>query len=127
MCQIPQFYTDKLAHLLRLLDYSLFDSEKSLRIERKGMQSWRKKGMGYFDRKGQFFKTGREATASDLAGLLGQIGEGESLAPGIAQTLIDKRAEIERLFAEHDAMMEVENAPGDDVLATVTKLPRSVS
>ena len=50
-----------------------------------------------------------------------------SVLTGIAQTLIDKRAEIERLFAEHDAMMEVENAPGDDVLATVTKLPRSVS
>jgi hypothetical protein len=86
-----------------------------------------RKGTGYFDRKGQFFKTGREATASDLAGLLGQIGEGESLAPGIAQTLIEKRAEIERLFAEHDAMMEAEHAPGEGVSSKVTKLPRSAS
>ena len=38
-----------------------------------------RKGTGYFDRKGQFFKTARDATASDLAGMLGQIGEGESL------------------------------------------------
>ena len=65
-----------------------------------------KSGRGYFDRKGHFFKTPREATASDLAGLLGQIGEGESLAPGIAQTILDRRAEIEALFVEHDAMME---------------------
>lgn len=83
-----------------------------------------RKGTGYFDRKGQFFKTGREATASDLAGLLGQIGEGESLAPGIAQTLIEKRSEIERLFAEHDAMMESEAA---DISDKVTKLSRSAS
>lgn len=81
------------------------------------------KGTGYFDRKGHFFKSAREATASDIAGLLGQIGDGESLAPGIAQTLLDKRAEIERLFAEHDAMMEGEVA--QDTSGKVTKLPRS--
>ena len=63
-------------------------------------------GRGYFDRRGHFFKSPREATVSDLAALLGQIGEGESLAPGIAHTLIDKRGEIEALFAEHDMMME---------------------
>lgn len=84
-----------------------------------------KKGTGYFDRKGQFFKTGREATVSDIAGLLGQIGDGESLAPGIAQSLFEKRAEIERLFADHDAMMEgVEQL---DTSGKVTKLPRTAS
>ena len=62
-------------------------------------------GMGYFDRKGNFFKTPRDATLSDIASILGQIGEGESLAPGIANTLLERRADIERLFAEHDAMM----------------------
>ena len=82
-----------------------------------------KKGTGYFDRKGHFFKSAREATASDIAGLLGQIGDGESLAPGIAQTLLEKRAEIERLFAEHDAMIEGEAS--EDSSGKVTKLPRS--
>jgi hypothetical protein len=67
-------------------------------------------GTGFFDRKGHFFKTAREATVSDLAGLLGQIGEGESLAPGIAYMLLERRAEIERLFAEHDVMLEEEAA-----------------
>lgn len=79
-----------------------------------------KKGTGFFDRKGHFFKSPRDATASDLAALLGQIGEGESLAPGIAQTLIERRAEIERLFAEHDEMMaEVE----EETDSKVSKLP----
>ncbi|MEO0591864.1 MAG: hypothetical protein AAFY81_09750 [Pseudomonadota bacterium] len=74
-----------------------------------------KSGRGYFDRKGHFFKTPREATVSDLAAILGQIGEGESLAPGIAHTLLEKRFEIEALFGEHDAMLaegDVEEAPG---------------
>lgn len=69
-----------------------------------------KSGTGYFDRRGHFFKSPRDATASDLAALLGQIGEGESLAPGIAQMLIERRAEIEKLFAEHDAMLEEQEA-----------------
>lgn len=67
-------------------------------------------GTGFFDRKGNFFKTAREATASDLAALLGKIGEGESLAPGIANMLLERRAEIEQLFAEHDQMLEEEAA-----------------
>lgn len=67
-------------------------------------------GTGFFDRKGNFFKTAREATVSDLAGLLGKIGDGESLAPGIANMLLERRADIEHLFAEHDQMLEEEAA-----------------
>ena len=65
-----------------------------------------KMGTAFFDNKGSFHKTPEEATVSDLAALLGKIGEGESLAPGIAQTLLTRRGELERLFAEHDAMLE---------------------
>lgn len=84
-----------------------------------------RKGTGYFDRRGQYFKTAREATVSDIAGLLGQIGEGESLAPGIAQALLEKREEIERLFRDHDAMTQEDAA--QDPSGKVTKLPRSAS
>jgi hypothetical protein len=84
-------------------------------------------GTGFFDRKGNFFKTARDATVSDLAGLLGQIGEGESLAPGIAYMLLERRSDIERLFAEHDQMLEEEAAMkaarGGDSLGNVAKLP----
>ena len=63
------------------------------------------KGTGFFDGRGHFFKTPDEATISDLSALLGRIGEGESLAPGIAQTLLNRRDELERLFVEHDEMV----------------------
>ncbi|MBD2842070.1 hypothetical protein [Erythrobacter rubeus] len=87
-----------------------------------------KRGTGYFDRRGHFFKTPRDATASDIAALLGQIGDGESLAPGIAHMLLDRRSDIERLFAEHDEMMaehesEGSTAPLTDISAKISKLP----
>lgn len=63
------------------------------------------RGTGFFDTRGNYYKTPEDATISDLAGILGKIGEGDSLAPGIAQMLLDRRSEIERLFAEHDTMM----------------------
>jgi hypothetical protein len=62
-------------------------------------------GTGYFDKKGQYHKTPEEATISDLAGILGRVGDGESLAPGIAQMLLLKRDEIEQIFADHDQML----------------------
>ncbi|MBX7541798.1 hypothetical protein [Qipengyuania sphaerica] len=64
-----------------------------------------RKGTGFFDARGHYYKTPEEATVSDLAGVLGKIGDGESLAPGIAHMMLDRRSEIERLFAEHDTMM----------------------
>lgn len=67
-------------------------------------------GTGFFDRKGNFFKSARDATVSDLASLLGKIGDGESLAPGIANMLLERRADIEQLFAEHDQMLGEEAA-----------------
>ena len=64
------------------------------------------KGVGYFDSKGHFYKTPNEATVSDLSSMLGKIGEGDSLAPGIALMLLEKRDEIEKIFAEHDLMAD---------------------
>lgn len=72
-------------------------------------------GTGYFDSRGHYFRSPIEATVSDLAALLGRVGEGESLAPGIAHMMLEKRAEIERIFADHDSMLAVEAAQrGDD-------------
>lgn len=90
-----------------------------------------KRGTGYFDSRGHFFKSAKAATESDLAALLGQIGDGESLAPGIAHTLLERRADIERLFADHDAMIAEDQVDGPakltDIAGKVTKLPRPAS
>ncbi len=64
------------------------------------------RGIGYFDSKGQFFRTPQEATQSDLAAILGRMGDGDSLAPGIAKILLDKRREIEHVFRDHDDMVQ---------------------
>ena len=84
-----------------------------------------KKGTAFFDNKGQFFRTPEEASLSDLAALLGKIGDGESLAPGIAFMLLEKRAEIEAIFAEHDEMKREEAEMGRAPLDAdnVTELP----
>jgi hypothetical protein len=86
------------------------------------------RGIGYFDGKGMFFKHPEEATISDLAGVLGRVGEGDSLAPGIAKILLEKRREIEHIFADHDAMiLGTEPVARKPVLvaesATITQFP----
>lgn len=84
-----------------------------------------KMGTAFFDNKGQFHKTPEEATVADLASLLGKIGDGESLAPGIAYILLEKRADIEALFADYDSMKQEEERArqaGIDA-ANVTPLP----
>ena len=77
------------------------------------------RGVGYFDSKGHFYRTPDEATLSDLAALLGRMGDGDSLAPGIAKILFEKRREIEHLFHEHDLM--VQGGPVE------TPMPRAMS
>jgi hypothetical protein len=62
-------------------------------------------GTGYFDRKGQYFEGPDQATVSDLATLLGRIGEGESMAEGIAHLILEKRAEMIAIFNDHEAML----------------------
>jgi hypothetical protein len=81
------------------------------------------KGIGYFDSRGHFYKSPEEATQSDLAAMLGRIGEGDSLAPGIATRLLERRAELERIFAEHD-LLKAEQAAAAAVArpANVTAL-----
>jgi hypothetical protein len=64
------------------------------------------RGVGFFDSKGQYFKTAQEATMSDIAAILGRMGEGDSLAPGIAKIIFDKRREIEHIFRDHDDMVQ---------------------
>ena len=83
------------------------------------------KGIGFFDSRGHFFKSPEDATLSDLAALLGKIGDGESLAPGIAHLMFDRRTDIERIFAEHDEM-KAEQEAAIDAEAKVTRLePRA--
>lgn len=53
----------------------------------------------FTDAKGRLHPSARAATVSDLADL---FGSAEGMATGIANTILDKRVEIERIFAELD-------------------------
>ena len=89
-----------------------------------------RKGIGFFDGKGHFHKSPEDATVSDIAALLGKVGDGESLAPGIAHILLRRREDLEKLFAEHDAMMADYAALIDksvDASTNVAKLPEKRS
>lgn len=60
----------------------------------------------FLDNKGEFHKTPDAATISDLAAVLGRMGDDGGMAAGVARLILDKRAEIEAAFAEHDVMLE---------------------
>lgn len=88
------------------------------------------KGIGFFDRRGQYFKNPEDASISDLSALLGKIGDGDSLAPGIAHLLIERRADIEQIFAELDQMKAEEAEAIDYTVAesrNVTKITGKLS
>lgn len=57
----------------------------------------------FADRSGKHHETADAATVSDILAILG--GNGGGIADGMARTILAKRAELEAVFAEHDAMM----------------------
>lgn len=66
-----------------------------------------KKSTGYFDNRGNYHETPKAATVSDIAALMGHVGEdgNQTLAPGIANFILERRAEIENIYAEHDELI----------------------
>ncbi|AJA11211.1 hypothetical protein SKP52_21790 [Sphingopyxis fribergensis] len=46
-----------------------------------------------------------KAPLADLADVLGRVGEEGGMTAGVAKLLFEKREDIERVFAEHDAMI----------------------
>lgn len=59
----------------------------------------------YRDGKGTLHATPEKATLTDLADVLGRVGEEGGMTAGVAKLLLEKREEIERVFEEHDAML----------------------
>lgn len=60
----------------------------------------------YTDNKGEFHKTPEAATISDIAAVLGRMGDDGGMAAGVARLILEKRGEIEAALADHDAMLE---------------------
>lgn len=61
--------------------------------------------VAYRDSKGGLHASAEKATLEDLAAVLGRVGDEGGMTAGVAKLIYDKRAEIERVFLEHDALM----------------------
>lgn len=60
--------------------------------------------IAFRDSKGGLHASLEEATLKDLAGVLGRVGDEGGMTAGVAKLILDKRQEIERIFAEHDEL-----------------------
>jgi hypothetical protein len=63
-----------------------------------------KRVTAFEDNRSNLHRTPDAATKADLALVLGRVGEGGGQTDGLAALIIEKRAEIEAVFAEHDAL-----------------------
>ncbi|AXB78458.1 hypothetical protein [Novosphingobium sp. P6W] len=81
--------------------------------------------IAYRDSKGGLHSSAERATLEDLAGVLGRVGDEGGMTGGVARMIFDKREEIERVFAEHDALIasapkHEEIGPGVQTIRAVT-------
>ncbi|NYF32623.1 hypothetical protein [Sphingopyxis sp. JAI108] len=73
----------------------------------------------YRDDKGSLHPTPERATLADLAHVLGRVGEEGGMTAGVAKLILEKREEIERVFAEHDAMLTARASSGNEAAEVV--------
>lgn len=62
--------------------------------------------IAYRDAKGGLHASPEKATLEDLANILGRVGEEGGMTAGVAKLIFGKRLEIERVFQEHDTVVE---------------------
>lgn len=73
----------------------------------------------YRDSKGALHSTPERATLADLADVLGRVGEEGGMTSGVAKLILEKRSEIERVFAEHDVLLASIAVDPDETAAIV--------
>ena len=69
----------------------------------------------YRDDRGNVHDTPQEAVIADIAAALGRVGDEGGLTNGVAKLILDKRAQIERAFADLDRLV----AQQPDILESV--------
>ena len=60
--------------------------------------------IAFRDSRGGLHASLEEATLKDLASVLGRVGDEGGMTAGVAKLILDKRQDIERIFAEHDEL-----------------------
>lgn len=61
----------------------------------------------YSDNQGNLYPTPDQAALADLSMVLGRIGAESGITSGLAKCIIEKRLEIEAVFADLDAMTPI--------------------
>lgn len=69
----------------------------------------------YRDNRGHVHDTPADAVIADIAAALGRVGEEGGLTNGVAKLILDKRADIERAFADLDRLVSQQA----DIIETV--------
>ncbi len=69
-----------------------------------------KPATAFIDNQGKLHPTPDAAVLADLQAILGRIGAEGGLTAGLAQRVLEKRADIEAVFADLDAMTGGDNA-----------------
>jgi hypothetical protein len=76
----------------------------------------------YRDERGNLHDNAVNAVLSDLAAALGRVGDEGGLTPGVARLVLEKRADIERAFADLDHLIAKK---GDEPASEVAVLKKS--
>ncbi|WP_338242150.1 hypothetical protein [Aurantiacibacter hainanensis] len=62
----------------------------------------------YLDNRGHLHTSARSAVIGDITHALGRVGEESGLTEGVARLILEKREQIEKAFADLDALDEKE-------------------
>jgi hypothetical protein len=65
------------------------------------------------DERGHLHNNPDTAVVADIAAALGRVGDVGGLTNGVAKLILEKRAEIERAFADLDALIRSQPRPVD--------------
>ena len=60
----------------------------------------------YRDERGTLHNTPASAIIADIGAALGRVGEEGGLTNGVAALILEKRKDIERAFADYDALLQ---------------------
>jgi hypothetical protein len=70
----------------------------------------------YRDERGFFYNSPADAVLADLAAAFGRVGDEGGLTQGVARLVLEKRAEIERAFADLDRLTGMKHDNDTEVL-----------
>jgi len=69
----------------------------------------------YRDERGTLHNTPANAIVADIAAALGRVGDEGGLTNGVATLILEKRKDIERAFADYDALVQRQDPRGEVV------------